>query len=318
MKKILFLFFLFPVFLHSQPASRTGRDSLVHDTAKAWKHGGLFALNFTQSSFTNWASGGSNSVSGQTTLTVFANYKKKVTTWDNGLDLAYGLLYQGTGLMRKTDDKIDFTSKYGRYAFKKVWYYSALAGFKTQFQPGYNYKDDISKTLISGFMSPAYLITAIGLDYKPSEKISLLVSPLTGRTTFVLDQALADSGAFGVKKAQYDLNGNKIANGANIRYEFGSYVRVQYKAEIMKNVTLTYRLELFSNYLKKPQNVDVNTELLLSMKINKHISAGLNMQAIYDDDVIIAVDSNHDGVIDAHGPRLQFRQVLGVGFSAKF
>jgi hypothetical protein len=70
--------------------------------------------------------------------------------------------------------------------------------------------------------------------------------------------------------------------------------------------------------MDRPQNIDVNAEALVTMKVNKYISASFNMQAIYDNDINIAVDNNNDGVIDGFGPRLQFRQVLGVGFSAKF
>ncbi|HTL82272.1 MAG TPA: DUF3078 domain-containing protein [Bacteroidia bacterium] len=329
MKKLLALLLFLPVFLHAQDNDASGPsmipdlaradDSASTDSTKIWAKGGAFALNFTQASYTNWAAGGINSISGQVLFGVFANYKKGLNTWDNSLDLGYGLLQQSTSAyVKKTDDKIDFTSKYGRYAFKKVWFYSALFGFKTQFQPGYNYLDDTAKTKISDFMSPGYALLAIGLDYKPNKKFSLLISPLTAKFTFVNDQALADAGAYGVKKAVYDTAGNIITPGQNVRGEFGSYLRAQYNTDVMKNVTLAARLELFSNYLHNPQNIDVNADLLLGLKVNKYITASLNFSAIYDDDVMIAVDNNHDGVIDGVGPRLQFRQVMAVGFSAKF
>jgi hypothetical protein len=315
MKKLTLLFLFSPLFLFSQEKKEHLPDSL-----RNWHRGGMIGLNFSQSSYTNWASGGVNSISGQALFNAYLNYKKDSTiSWDNNLDLAYGLLRQGTNAqLRKTDDKIDFTSKYGHYAFAKVYYYSALLGFKTQFQPGYNYTSDTSKTLISDFMSPGYLTLAFGLDYKPNKKISVLVAPLTGRTTFVFNPTLADAGAFGVEKAEYDTAGNKIKDGQHIRNEFGGYIRAQYKAEVMTNVTLGARVELFSNYLDRPQNIDVNAEVLLALKVNKYISVSVNVQAIYDNDVNIAIDTNHDGVIDATGPRLQFREVLGIGLSAKF
>ena len=313
MKKLFLLFLLCPVFLVAQ------EKEPIADSLKNWKRGGMIGLNFTQASFTNWAAGGVNSISGSALFNAFANYKKGTTTWDNNLDLGYGILQQGkNGVTRKMDDKIDFTSKYGQYAFKKVWYYSALLGFKTQFMPGYNYVNDTTSTLISDVMSPAYLLLAVGLDYKPSDKFSLFISPVTGRTTFVMNQTLADAESFGVKKAEYDTAGNKTKDGQNIRNEFGGYLRAQYKQEVMKNVTVTARAEFFSNYLDRPQNIDVNTELLVTMKVNKYISASLNLQAIYDHDVNIAVDDDGNGVVEGYGPRLQFRQVLGIGFSAKF
>lgn len=284
-----------------------------------WKRGGVAGFNFTQASFTNWAAGGTNSVSGQFLFNTYCNYKKGLTTWDNVLDISYGLVKQGTSeSLRKADDKIDLTSKYGQYAFRKVWYYSLLANFKTQFQPGYRYSGDTAKTLISDFMSPGYLVVAVGLDYKPTDKFSIFTAPLTTKYTFVYNQVLADAGAFGVEKAVYDTAGNRLLPGRNVRQEFGGYFRMQYRGEIMKNIMLNAKLELFSNYLKNPQNIDVNTELLLTMKVNKYISCNLNIQAIYDHDIDVAVDNNHDGVTDGTGPRLQFRQVLGVGVAVKF
>ncbi len=308
------IFFFSVLFISSLLSAKDVPDSL-----RLWHRGGMCALNFTQASFTNWAAGGENSVSGQALLGFYVNYKKDSTiSWDNSLDLGYGLLRQDGGLVKKTDDKIDFTSKYGHFAFGKDWYYASLFGFKTQFQPGYNYLGDTAKTLISDFMSPAYIILAIGLDYKPNPKFSFFAAPLTGKTTIVLNQQLADAGDFGVAKAIYDTAGIKIKDGQNVRNEFGGYVRVQYKSELMKNVSMKARCELFSNYFHNPQNIDVNAELLVTMKFNKYISASLNLQGIYDDDIQIAVDNNHDGVIDGKGPRFQFRQVFGIGFSAKF
>lgn len=284
-----------------------------------WKRGGVVGFNFTQASFTNWAAGGINSVSGQFLFNTYANYKKGMTTWDNILDVSYGLVKQGTSeSIRKADDKLDITSKYGQYAFKKVWYYSILANFKTQFQPGYTYQGDTARTLISDFMSPGYLVLAVGLDYKPNDKFSIFTAPATAKYTFVYNQTLADAGAYGVEKAVYDTAGVRLVKGRNIRQEFGGYFKMQYRGDVMKNVNLLAKLELFSNYLDRPQNIDVNAEVMVTMKVNKYISANLNMQAIYDNDINIAVDNNNDGVIDGAGPRLQFRQVIGVGLAVKF
>lgn len=111
------------------------------DTIMGWKKGGVFALNFAQTSLNNWAAGGQNSVAVNGIFSAFANYKKDKSAWDNTLDLGYGLLKQGKeGDVMKTDDKIDFLSKYGREAFKNV-YYSALLNFRTQMRPGYKYPD---------------------------------------------------------------------------------------------------------------------------------------------------------------------------------
>ena len=156
--------------------------------------------------------------------------------WENYLDIGYGSIRQGKNASwLKTDDKIDFTSKFG----KKVvphWYYAALVNFKTQMTPGFNYPNDSTK--ISDLLAPAYFLGAIGMDLKPSKNFTAYIAPLTAKVTVVNDQNLADAGAFGVEKATYDDQGNILTEGLNARAEFGGYVRFFGKREIMKNVSL--------------------------------------------------------------------------------
>jgi hypothetical protein len=295
------------------------------DTAKpapkAWKKGGLMALNFTQSSFTNWAAGGENAFSATALTNLFANYKKNKWTWDNNLDMAYGLLKSGNNKARKNEDKIDFTSKLGRYAFYEHWYYTALVNFKSQFDKGYNLPDD--SNVVSHFMAPAYVIGSIGLDYKTKDNsFSAFISPLTSKTIIVNDQRLADAGAYGVDAAEYDSVGGVyviVKNGNMIKSQFGGYVKITYKKDIMKNVNLATKLELFSNYLKNPQNIQVNWEMLISMKVNKFISASVSTNMIYDHNIPVPVEREVNGVkVAGTGPRLQFKEVLAIGISYKF
>lgn len=285
------------------------------DTLEGWKTGGVFSVNFTQVSLTNWAAGGDNSISLNAITNLFANYKKGDNTWDNTLDLAYGLMKQGNQGLRKTDDRVDFMSKYGRKAYKN-WYYAVLINFRTQMASGYNYPDDSTK--ISNFLAPAYLLGAIGMDYKPNDNFNVFISPLTMKTTIVNDTRLADAGAFGVDKAEYNDLGIKIKDGKMFRAEYGGYLRSLLKANLMENINLVTKLDLFSNYSEHPERIDVNWELLIALKVNAHISATISTNLIYDHDVDIAVDSNNDGIIDAFGPRTQFKEVLGIGLSYKF
>jgi hypothetical protein len=280
------------------------------DTIQGWKTGGVFGANLAQTSLTNWASGGQSSLSINGIFSAFANYKKGTIAWDNTLDLGYGILKQGKGsILKKTDDKIDFLSKYGKEAFKN-FYYAALLNLKTQMAAGYNYPNDSVK--ISGFFAPAYLLGALGMDYKPNAYFSAFIAPITGRFTFVKDKVLSDAGAFGVD------------SGKMVKSEFGGYLRVIYskndfKNEFLKNISFTTKLDLFSDYLDNPQNIVVNWETLIAMKVNKYISVNFNTQLIYDDLIKIKVDRNNDGDLDAiPGPRIQFKEILGVGFSYKF
>jgi hypothetical protein len=279
------------------------------DTIKGWKTGGVLSLNVAQTSLTNWAAGGQNSLAINGIFSVFANYKKNKNVWDNSLDVGYGMLKQGEDAdFMKTDDKIDFLSKYGREAFKD-FYYAALVNFKTQMQPGYNYPNDTDK--ISNLFAPAYLLTAIGMDYKPNSYFSAFVAPLTSKITIVNDTKLSQSKAFGVD------------SGKTVKSEVGGYIRVIYSKndftyELLKNVSFTTKIDLFSNYIENPQNVDVNWETLISLKVNKYITVNFNTQLIYDDNTKIAIDKNKDGVIESNGPRVQFKEILGIGFSYNF
>jgi hypothetical protein len=252
----------------------------------------------------------------------YANFKSSTNIWDNSLDLGYGLLRQNKrdGYM-KTDDKIDFVSKFGRKAYKN-WYYSALLSFKTQMTPGYNYPNDSIK--ISDWLAPAYFMTAIGLDYKPDAYFSMFVAPVTAKITMVNDQALANQGAYGVEKASYDSQGHLLTEGLRSRSEFGGYLRLIYtrndfKSEFLKNLSFTSKLDLFSNYLHHPQNIDASWENILAMKVNKYIVVTFNTHLIYDDDIKTGTDTNEDGKMDKFGgPKIQFKEILGVGLSYKF
>lgn len=291
------------------------------DTIKYWSKGGLFGVNITQSSFTNWAAGGENAISGAALLNIFGNYKKDKITWDNNVDLAYGLTQTAHNPTRKNEDKIDLTSKLGRYAFYNRWYYTALLNFKTQFDNGYNYPDD--STVVSHFLAPGYVVGALGLDYKSKDNsFSFFVSPVTSKTTIVNDRKLANNGAYGLEPAERDtVNGEYVVvkNAALYRSEFGGYIKIAYKKTVAKNVSLETKLELFSNYLKNPQNVDVNWEMLLGLKVNKFINASISTQMIYDHDIPVPVERKVNGVIiPGTGPRLQFKEVIAVGLSFKF
>lgn len=214
---------------------------------------------------------------------------------------------------RKTDDKFDFLSKYGRKAFDHV-FYAALINFKTQLSTGYNYPTEAERIKISNFFAPAYLIGALGLDYKPSAYFSAFISPLTGKITFVNDTELSNAGAFGVTP------------GEKVLSELGSYLRIIYtkkdfKSEFLKNVSFTSKIDLFSNYLKKPQNIVVNWENLLAMKVNRYISATFNTQLIYDDKIKIPFDRNGNSIIEPGETvrsKIQFKEILALGFSYNF
>jgi len=295
-----------------------------NDTTEGWKTGGVFGANFTQVSLTNWAAGGQSSVSLNGLLNVFADYKRGNTAWDNNLNLSYGETQLGGSDWIKSDDRILFNSKYGKKATED-WYYAALLNFKSQFAPGYTTAAEEDK--ISDFMAPGYLLGALGMDYKPNENLTVFISPVTAKLTVVSIQSLADRGDYGVEAAEYagdNPDSTKLKDGKNTRLEVGGYLRMMYKKDIMENVSFQTNIDLFSNYSEEPQNIDVNWDNVLSMKINKFLTSTITTSLIYDHDIKIQ-ETKSDGTpkLDAEGnpeigPRTQFKYVIAVGFQYKF
>lgn len=283
------------------------------DSVDGWRKGGIISLNGSNVGLINWAAGGQNSISINGLLGGYANLKQGKLTWDNSLDIGYGMLLQGDNGWMKTDDRIDLTSKLGRQV-SNHWYAAGLLNFRTQMTDGFNYPNDSVK--ISTFFAPAYLLGAVGMDFKVSDKFSLFAAPVTAKMTFVTDQTLADAGAFGVEEATYDALGVKLTDGRNFRSELGGYIRAQFRTKLGENARFTTKLDLFSNYLENPQNIDVNWETLLEVKLWKFISMTFATHLIYDDDIDITT-YNSDGNVNGAGPRTQFKHVLGIGLSWK-
>jgi hypothetical protein len=171
-------------------------------------------------------------------------------------------------------------------------------------------------------MSPGYVQLLVGLDYKPADYFSITFAPVAGKITIVNRQHLADEGAYGVKKAVLDSAGRVVTPGERTRYEFGGRVIVKFKKEIAKNVSLDSYLDLFSNYVEKPGNIDVVFNNMLTFKINKYFTASIISQMLYDDDVVIKRDWDKDGLYDKpqdiFGPRLQALTTIAIGFGVTF
>jgi hypothetical protein len=268
-----------------------------------WKKGAVLNLNTSQTSLTNWAAGGQSSISVNGLLNAHLNYIGQTVSWDNTLDLGYGMIKQGDKGLLKSDDKIEFNSKFGKPLSEKLLL-SGLVNFKSQMTEGYLSPED--QTVISDFLSPGYLVASVGLDAKLIEGLSLFVGPVTGKITIVNNPVLSAAGSFGVDPGQ------------KMRSEFGGYIRAAYTKEILKNVNLQTKADLFSNYLKDPQYIDVNWEVLMLFKVNEFLSASINTQLIYDHDIQIGKDTSGDGMADDFAPRIQFKEILGIGLTFKF
>ncbi|WP_276168453.1 DUF3078 domain-containing protein [Zobellia alginiliquefaciens] len=284
-----------------------------------WTKVNKLGANFSEVAFVNWNAGGNNSISALGNARFERNYKFRYIQWDNYMEMRYGLNIQDEQKLRKTDDAIRFSSTFGLQRDTiSNWYYSAKANFNTQFSNGYKYPDRSSP--ISRFMAPGYSFLGAGTSYiTKDQKFNLYISPITQKATFVLDEELANKGAFGVKKAVLDEDGNVIEEGEKIFLEFGFLVTNQYEKEIYKNMILKHRLTLYTDYLQKFGNIDVDWELNFDLKVNKYVVTTIGTHIIYDDDILFDEQTDASGtIVDAGIPRIQFKQLLGVGVSYAF
>ncbi len=267
---------------------------------KKWKTGGLFNLNINQGSLSNWSAGGDKfSFSLNAYLNLYAFYKKDKHSWDNSLDMAYGLVKTTSLGKRKASDRIDFTSKYG-YALNKKLNLAMLTNLRSQFAKGFAYSKTAAgadtATLTSKTFTPAYLLISLGLDYKPCDDFSLFVSPITGRWVIVGDKQLAP--LYGVEP------------GKTVKNELGAFLSANYNKKLGSNIQFKTKLDLFSNYKKNPQNVDIFWTNVITAKITKYINFSFNVDMIYDDDT--------QNVDPAKGPAPQWLQLMGIGFAYNF
>ena len=304
--------------LIAQPDSLFIKDKRNLEIRPEWKQINKLSVDLNEATFVNWNSGGSNSLSALFGYQFALNYTDKYFRWNNKLALAYGLNGQQGRETRKTDDLIEFSSNLGyKPEVKGKWLYSARFNFRTQFDDGFKYPN--TSKPISTFMAPGYLFFGGGMEYgQHLKELSIYFSPLTVKTTFVLDENLANAGAFGVEEAVYDSEGNIIRKGDKTRSEVGILISNSYEFEIANNVMAKNLLSLYSDYINNFGNVDVDWRVNFDFKVNSYIRATLESHIKYDDDVKTVTPTEVKGEFDESGARIQWKQFLGIGFAVNF
>lgn len=292
----------------------TNTDSLLI----YWTEKNTFGVNLSEVAFVNWNSGGNNSVSALFYANFQRNFEKDLTMWKNSASLRYGINAQEGREIRKTEDEMRINSSFGfRQDSTSNWYYSGKFSFNSQFSNGYKYPD--TEVAISRFMAPGYTFLGAGTEFShPEEDLTVYLSPITFKSTFVLDQRLANEGMFGVEPAVTDELGNILKEGENVRTEFGFLVTSGFSKEMWENIDINNQLSLYSDYLNKFGNIDVDWQLAVNMKVNEFVKANVGTHVRYDDDVKFKEDANGDGKLETSGPRVQLKQMLGVGVVYEF
>ena len=267
-----------------------------------WTLAGTFNAGITQTYYNNWSSGGTSSLA---TLFVFkgsANYSSKKTSWENSLEIRNGWLKPSDDGLEKNDDKFEFITKYGIQAYKK-WYYSAEIDFETQLFKGYDYPD--RETPISGFLSPAKTLIKLGMDYKPSKNLSLLISPLTAKTVFVRDTAEIDQTKFGISENKSSL------------WQTGLNADLSWKKEFTPDISWQTKYKMFINYKEPFSKFDIDWQNTFTFQLSHYINMQALFHMVYDDDVTFATNR-----VDAEGntiykPKWQIKEFITLGFTYK-
>jgi hypothetical protein len=251
-----------------------------------WKIKGRFGFIFNQSSFSNWASGGENTVAGNFNINYDFNYKKKNINWDTRLITGYGLSHLSENGLRKTDDRFELNTVLG-IKTTTYWFFSFIGNFKTQYTEGFNYKV-APKVSVSDFLSPAYVTFGPGMLWKKSDNLNMNIAPATARYTLVNDFF---SGQFGVEE------------GRNTAFSLGFNLSGYYKFKLMENIQMENIVTLYSDYLANIGNVDTDYQTNINFKVNKSIKMQMTFHTIIDDNA---------------SSRIQFRQLFGLGVNYNF
>lgn len=255
-----------------------------------WIKAGTFIININQGALRNWAGGGEQNTLGVTTLLNYnLNHRKGKMSWNNYFDIALGFQNASSfGRFRKTDDRIDITSKYG-YQLSKKWYAALLGNFNSQALAGYNYTDSVN-IKISNLLNPGKILLSAGIDFRPDKTFTLFVSPITSRFILKTDNDFYLVDKFGVPADRKSYT------------ELGSFATAKYTKKISTWAFYTGRLDLFSNYKRNPENIDLFFTNLVTMKFNKWLATNISVDMVYDDDVL---------------QKTQLKEILGIGLTVK-
>jgi hypothetical protein len=299
-----------PTFV-TNPESSLRSMALLDPIPKYWDHGFLGAFVLNQTYLSNWTKGGESSLSTMMDIQLDATYNNKdaKTQWINAVRMKFGTIMTQEKGFRKNHDALEINSKFNRNAWGKIGM-SASFYMKNQLAKGYNYPND--SIPISKFLNPGTMTVGLGFEYKPAKEIIFNVAPLSYKTTFVLDTA----------NINQTLHG--ISANARAKREMGTQIVVSSKVSPFESMEISNSLRLFSNYLNKPQNIDVDWELVIDQKINWFFTIRLNLHLIYDDDVRFPVlDENNQPVMLPDGTEkkvadMQFKEFVGLSLQFKF
>ncbi len=284
--------------------------SPLEEVPAFWDTGISNSFSLNQNYLSYWARGGESSLSFMFDINARARYnnKESKTHWTTSTRLRFGSTRTKEHGSRISTDIIELNSQFNKEFVDKLDFSSVLY-MKTQLAEGFKYPND--SVPVSKFLNPGSITLGMGAEYEPFRNTTINFSILSYRNTFVLDTVNINQRAHGIEE------------GKRSRQEMGGQMVIKHKAEVLNGLEISNSVRLFSNYLKKPQNVDVDWEMNLEQQLHWNFTVRFNFHLIYNDNVRFPVtDSHGDPVLLPDGsekkvPRPQINQFLGITLSLR-
>ena len=278
----------------TQDIQKTSTRKMKDLDSTGWEKTGFLIFNVNQASLSDWSGGGERFLIGINGIINYAlHHEKGKYSKDTYIDIELGAVEASSfKKFRKTTDRFDVTMEIDHTTSNKHLFYGLLFNLNTQLLGGHNYAV-AGHNKISSFLSPGKILVAPGIDVKKknvNSYFSLFVSPSTGRWVTKIDDEFYNQYKFGIDSAQ------------KVNTEFGAYVTTHYNVKISNTTRYIGRLDLFSNYLRKPGNIDVLMNNLFTVNISNVFAANLLLDIIYDHDI---------------KRRTQIQEIFGLGLKLK-
>ena len=242
-------------------------------------------VSFVQAGFHNWQEGGTNSFALTTGLNAKAGRESPPLSQQHSMRLGFGLVKQNSSPVRKAEDIIDIQGSLaitggGIFAVMKP---TLATRIRSQFAYGYDFSRE-SAEHVSAFLAPGSFQQSIGLSFGLKDRIRQRIG-LSAKETLVIIQSLRD---------RYKVNPDRA-----MRVESGLESYTEFETTIAENVELTSKLHMFAA-IGQQGKPDALLETLISMKVNRWLQVNFEHVALYDADVLRA---------------LQMKEVLSVGIA---
>ena len=200
--------------------------------------------------------------------------------------------------------------------------YATELGFQSLIAPAYQdttgeyngvlisqLEDTIMRTQqFAKFLSPATVNFSVGIDFKPQDNLSIYYSPVAYKGIFVSDDAIA----------ALNVHGNE--EGKNTFHQLGSLLRILLNQKLAKDrVLFSSNLALYSNYLKEPQNIDIDWQNQLDFAIIPNLAITLKLNMFYDHDIKVQIsDNDAPNGVNGTGRRVSLTQQLLLKYAITF